>query len=868
MKLNKFMMGVMTVAVSASFVACNDDDDYYINTSNIISEVTTGSAETTATTATVTGTVKDLSSQSANAYTVGAVYGTDEASLLTSGTRRQGTLGEDGYTVTTTISGLSDGVTYYYATFVTLQGKVSEYGEIKSFVTTDSQMGTADAASVTATSANLGATLNGVSDLIEQGMEHGVIISSDPSKISDGIRLPASDLTNSYTVQAKELVPQTTYHYAAYMMLNDILTIDENVKNFTTEKFYDPSNEESELYVDMGLDKDWATCNIGAETPSAQGALVGYGDITGLMRSVELSDYATEAISGTSADIAVAAGAGLTPSAADWQALLANSDVAVEDVDGAKVYRITSKITGNSIVVPVVSSRDGEEQSTLGGYWTGSLSDNNKDYAKMYVADGSSLTPSQASRHIGLAVRPVRNAPYRAPKIDNAKISFGDLENNGKIRIEIYNEYGNTKDALNKALVNFSENMTITFRISGLTGAAASGSFPAALSYVSDDWAYQDWGSNTVDINGNGIYSITLKPGQECVGATVWCIDIDGLGTAIGDDKSALVCEILSIDLDYGKVEFVGKNMAGDTPTVFGTFDNSKLGTGDLENNGNFRIDIFNEYGATGADPGIDTSMISFSSEIAVTFTLEGLNGAAATKEYQAGMSYVSDGWAYQNWGDEKFTVKGDGTYTARVKPGQDCTGAIVWCIDIPGMSNDIDDPTFVIANIQNIVLDNGAVIFRGHNVSKSVKIFDNSKLAFGDLENNGKIRLDIYNEYGETGADPGLNKSLVNFSEDMTVTFRISGLTGAAASGSFQAALSYVSNDWAYQDWGSNTVEVNGDGTYSITLKPGQECVGATVWCIDIDGLGTAIGEDKSNLKCEIVSISLDGGKLIFAGK
>ena len=75
MKLNKFLMGVFSVAIGFSTVSCNDDDDYFINTTGIITEVTTGGAQTTATTAVVTGTVKDLSSQDKEkAYTVGAVH--------------------------------------------------------------------------------------------------------------------------------------------------------------------------------------------------------------------------------------------------------------------------------------------------------------------------------------------------------------------------------------------------------------------------------------------------------------------------------------------------------------------------------------------------------------------------------------------------------------------------------------------------------------------------------------------------------------------------------------------------------------------------------------------------------------------------
>ena len=870
MKLNKFLMGVFSVAIGFSTVSCNDDDDYFINTTGIITEVTTGGAQTTATTAVVTGTVKDLSSQDKEkAYTVGAVYGTDEQSLLTSGTRRQGTLEEDGCTVTTSLTGLRDGVTYYYATFVTLQGKVTEYGDIKAFVTTDSQIGTADAASVTGVSANLGATLNGVNDLLEQGMEHGIILASDPSKIADGVRMSVTDASNSYTVEAKQLIPNTQYHYAAYMVMNDAIVIDPaGAKTFTTEKFYDPSNEESALYVDMGLDKDWATCNLGAATPSEQGALIGYGDITGLMRSTSADDYAKGmSISDSDNDVAKVAGAGMMPTAADWQNLLANSDVTTEDVEGAKMLRVTSKITGNSILLPVIPAREGENFNTnYGGYWTGSISNENETYAKMYVA-GDGLSENRATVNTGLAVRPVRTAPYRAPKIDNNKIVFGDLENNGKIRIEIFNQYGTTGSAspLNTALLSFSKNMTVTFRISGLSGTAASGTYKAGLSYASGDWSQQTWGDSSVDVKGNGVYTVSWNAAGQCDGAAVWVIDIDGLGTAIGDDKSALKCEVLSIDLDYGKVEFVGKNVSGDVVPVFGSFNNAKMPLGDIEGNGNYRIELYNEYGASKANGTVDTSLLSFSKDMAVTVEISGLNGAAASKSYQAGLSYAEASWGYQIWGDDKITVEGDGVYTFTINPNQACSGAAVWVIDIPGMSSDLDNKDAVIVNVKSIVLDDGATVIRGHGISKA--IFDNSKLRFGDLEGNGKIRLDIYNEYGDTGSDCGLDKSLVNFSDVMTLTFRISGLSGAAASGSYTAALSYVSDGWAFQDWGTNIATVNGDGEYTISLSPGQACTGATVWCVDIDGLGAAIGDDKSNLKCEIVSIKLDNG-FSFVGK
>lgn len=71
----KFYFGIAALLLAGGAVlsACSDDDDVAINTTPIISEVTTGDAAATAVSATFTGTVKDLSSQSTSAYTVGTV---------------------------------------------------------------------------------------------------------------------------------------------------------------------------------------------------------------------------------------------------------------------------------------------------------------------------------------------------------------------------------------------------------------------------------------------------------------------------------------------------------------------------------------------------------------------------------------------------------------------------------------------------------------------------------------------------------------------------------------------------------------------------------------------------------------------------
>lgn len=53
----------------------------------------------------------------------------------------------------------------------------------------------------------------------------------------------------------------------------------------------------------------------------------------------------------------------------------------------------------------------------------------------------------------------------------------------------------------------------------------------------------------------------------------------------------------------------------------------------------------------------------------------------------------------------------------------------------------------------------------------------DSSKILFGDIEGNGKLRIELYNEYGDTKADAPLKVSDIFFNESLNVTFTISGI-------------------------------------------------------------------------------------------
>lgn len=138
-------------------------------------------------------------------------------------------------------------------------------------------------------------------------------------------------------------------------------------------------------------------------------------------------------------------------------------------------------------------------------------------------------------------------------------------------------------------------------------------------------------------------------------------------------------------------------------------FDNAKLVTGDIESKGNFRLELYNEFGSTKQDPPLDPTSIVFANKMFVTFKLEGIAlKAGAQGTYKAAISFANPDWSVQYWGggDGDVTVNGNGTYTLFFEPGAAVTnGALVYVIDIAGIFKDIEDPLAVRATIDKIEL-------------------------------------------------------------------------------------------------------------------------------------------------------------------
>lgn len=141
-----------------------------------------------------------------------------------------------------------------------------------------------------------------------------------------------------------------------------------------------------------------------------------------------------------------------------------------------------------------------------------------------------------------------------------------------------------------------------------------------------------------------------------------------------------------------------------------------------------------------------------------------------------------------------------------------------------------------------------------------TVITFDNSKFVFGDIEGNGKLRLELYNAYGSTASNPPLDPASIVFSNSIEVKFTLSGITlKDGAAGSYTAAFGLADNDWSFQYWGggASDITVNGDGSYTMSLSASGDFDTALVFVIDIAGLAADIS-DMSKVSATIDKITI----------
>jgi len=195
--------------------------------------------------------------------------------------------------------------------------------------------------------------------------------------------------------------------------------------------------ENGHEWVDLGLSVKWATCNVGASSPSEYGSYFAWGEtspksdyswknykfrVSGdSYDNVTFSKYNTKSDRGSvdnktsldSSDDAARANWGgkwRMPTKVEFDELKSNCTYTWTTQGGKNGYKVTSKKNGNSIFLPAAGYRRGTSvyyAGSYGLYWSSSLYTDYPHYAWRLLFGSSDFSTSNDNRYNGFSVRPV-----------------------------------------------------------------------------------------------------------------------------------------------------------------------------------------------------------------------------------------------------------------------------------------------------------------------------------------------------------------------------------------------------------------------------------------------------------------------------
>lgn len=176
-------------------------------------------------------------------------------------------------------------------------------------------------------------------------------------------------------------------------------------------------SEQGHDYVDMGLSVMWATTNLGATYPTGYGSFYAWGETsTAPGLNYNRANCKTNTLNITTLDASRDAaakqwgGEWRMPTKAEFDELIANTTVTVENVDDVRVFKFKSKKNGNELYLPAAGGR-GDTSTAYrnedGYYWSSTGVSGEK--AVCLMADGAtkSVKSGENLRYFGQSIRPV-----------------------------------------------------------------------------------------------------------------------------------------------------------------------------------------------------------------------------------------------------------------------------------------------------------------------------------------------------------------------------------------------------------------------------------------------------------------------------
>ena len=748
------------------FMAGCSDDDYSISNTPLLTDesVTTGSADVTVTSATFHGTVKGLEEQNASAYALGFYYGKSEDNL----SEKVAASGSSEFQAT--VSGMPGDVVYYQA-YVTLQGRVTYKGSVQSAIMTDAKAITGDPKDLTANSV----ILTGKLEKAPQSATSGIVISGveGSENVRAGVRIVAAGINDNYEIKAEGLLPNTTYHYTAYLDLGNGTVYGED-RTFTTAPA--DFNPDTDL-VDLGLSTKWAKYNVGASDEKQLGGLFGFGDMTGFQTSINLEDYASADIYKTDRDVANKVyGSWVTmPTIDEFEELFTECKKEwVEDTQNHVAgYKFTGP-NGNSIFLPAAGTRTQGNVSGegLNGYYlSGSINVTDNRFAMAYSFDQNSARRTTTPVYQALAIRPVsvaKNVKFVKEKLYNTW-EF-DLKPDGSHYKFVGPVFFYGKDA---CWASYTNNQPVVGETTGWDA----------------DFASISWAISSADHCQGTMTFYQDKDGNDKV--KVHQVQADGSykdseGTFTVDEKNKTIT--MTID-PLNAVEYIGGiTRTDETKIKVMSLSDEALQLGVIRS-GDGQLMIYNYV------------------------TSDVKNG------YVAKLTAWGDGG---NWDGASTVVSGGskavGQYTVKLETTEARTNGKVYVLDLEGFA----------AKYPKALVRIDAIKADGQDLK-----FDANKFHYGDIENNGNYRIELFNIWGSgtaqnspfraSGGPGDAGEPALAFNKTLEVTFTVVSTTSDGTgvyTPTFNAVRGWGEGEaqlWGYNDGSTLKVVKSDKGQYSL---------------------------------------------------
>ena len=762
---NKILYGIIAFVMGIFMTGCSDDDYSISNTPLLTDEsVTTGSADVTVTSATFHGTVKGLEEQNASAYALGFYYGKSEDNL----SEKVAASGSSEFQAT--VSGMPGDVVYYQA-YVTLQGRVTYKGSVQSAIMTDAKAITGEPKDLTANSV----ILTGKLEKAPQTATSGIVISGaeGSENVRAGVRIVAAGINDNYEIKAEGLLPNTTYHYTAYLDLGNGTVYGED-RTFTTAPA--DFNPDTDL-VDLGLSTKWAKYNVGASDEKQLGGLFGFGDMTGFQTSINLEDYASADIYKTDRDVANKVyGSWVTmPTIDEFEELFTECKKEwVEDTENHVAgYKFTGP-NGNSIFLPAAGTRTQGNVSGegLNGYYlSGSINATDNRFAMAYSFDQNSARRTTTPVYQALAIRPVsvaKNVKFVKEKLYNTW-EF-DLKPDGSHYKFVGPVFFYGKDA---CWASYTNNQPVVGETTGWDA----------------DFASISWAISSADHCQGTMTFYQDEDGNDKV--KVHQVQADGSykdseGTFTVDEKNKTIT--MTID-PLNAVEYIGGiTRTDETKIKVMSLSDEALQLGVIRS-GDGQLMIYNYV------------------------TSDVKNG------YVAKLTAWGDGG---NWDGASTVVSGGskavGQYTVKLETTEARTNGKVYVLDLEGFA----------AKYPKALVRIDAIKADGQDLK-----FDANKFHYGALEPNGNYRIELFNIWGTgtaqnspfraSGGPGDAGEPALAFNKTLEVTFTVVSTTSDGTgvyTPTFNAVRGWGEGEaqlWGYNDGSTLKVVKSDKGQYSL---------------------------------------------------